>query len=41
MTDTTRTAKVHFRVEGMDCPSCATKIENALHRLSGVSDVAP
>ncbi|WP_040425291.1 heavy metal translocating P-type ATPase [Afipia birgiae] len=39
MTDTAQTAKVRLRVEGMDCASCATKIENALHRMPGVSDV--
>lgn len=26
-------------VEGMDCASCATKIENALQRMPGVGDV--
>jgi Cd2+/Zn2+-exporting ATPase len=29
-----------FRIEGMDCAACATKIENALRRLPGVSDIA-
>ncbi|WP_041321464.1 heavy metal translocating P-type ATPase [Hyphomicrobium denitrificans] len=29
-----------MRVEGMDCGSCALKIENALKRLPGVSDIA-
>ncbi|MFG6175627.1 heavy metal translocating P-type ATPase [Halomonas sp. THAF12] len=29
----------HWRVEGMDCPSCAGKIRGALERLSGVADV--
>ena len=28
-----------MRVEGMDCGSCATKVENALKRLPGVSDI--
>jgi Cd2+/Zn2+-exporting ATPase len=28
-----------FRVEGMDCASCASKIETAVRRLSGVSEV--
>lgn len=28
-----------LRVEGMDCASCATKIENAVQRLPGISDV--
>ncbi|MBR1135212.1 MULTISPECIES: heavy metal translocating P-type ATPase [Bradyrhizobium] len=29
-----------FRVDGMDCASCATKIENALRRMRGVTEVA-
>ncbi len=29
-----------LRIEGMDCGACATKIENALQRLPGVSDIA-
>jgi Cd2+/Zn2+-exporting ATPase len=41
MTDIAQTAtKVRLRVDGMDCSSCATKIENSLRRLHGVSDVA-
>lgn len=40
MSVTEQTAKVRFRVEGMDCASCATKIENALQRMPGVTDVA-
>ena len=28
-----------IRVEGMDCGACATKVENALKRLPGVSDI--
>jgi Cd2+/Zn2+-exporting ATPase len=28
-----------MRIEGMDCASCALKIENAVRRLPGVSDV--
>ncbi|HBD39429.1 MAG TPA: hypothetical protein DC084_38270, partial [Cupriavidus sp.] len=28
-----------FRVEGMDCASCVGKIETALGRLDGLSDV--
>ncbi len=39
MTDAPHTVKVRLRVEGMDCASCAIKIETALHRLAGVSDV--
>lgn len=30
---------VRLRVEGMDCPSCATKIENALKRVPGIGQV--
>lgn len=33
-------ATVRFRVRGMDCPSCAIKIENALKRLSGIDQVS-
>src|SRR5260370_7533600 len=29
-----------MRVEGMDCSACALKIENALKRLRGVSEVS-
>src|SRR5262245_24012576 len=29
-----------MRIEGMDCSACALKIENALKRLRGVSDVS-
>jgi Cd2+/Zn2+-exporting ATPase len=32
--------RLRFRVEGMDCASCARKIETALARVPGVSDVA-
>jgi Cd2+/Zn2+-exporting ATPase len=28
-----------MRVEGMDCASCAIKIENALKRVAGVTEV--
>lgn len=28
-----------MRVEGMDCPACALKIENAMQRLPGVTDI--
>src|SRR5258706_10970793 len=28
-----------MRVEGMDCGACATKVETALKRLPGVSDI--
>jgi Cd2+/Zn2+-exporting ATPase len=30
---------LNMRVEGMDCAACALKIENALKRLPGVSDI--
>lgn len=30
---------LNMRVEGMDCAACAIKIENALKRLPGVSDI--
>jgi hypothetical protein len=36
MNSTASSAKTRFRVEGMDCASCATKIENALQRMPGV-----
>ena len=29
-----------FRIEGMDCASCAAKIDTAVRRLPGISDVA-
>lgn len=29
-----------YRIESMDCASCASKIENALRRLPGVSDIS-
>lgn len=31
--------KTRFRVGGMDCASCATKIENAVIRLPGITEV--
>lgn len=40
MNAATGAEKVRFRVEGMDCASCATKIETALRRVPGVTDVA-
>ena len=33
------TIGLRYRVEGMDCPSCASKIETALGRLPGVDRV--
>lgn len=32
--------KTRFRVEGMDCASCASKIDTALRRLPGIEEVA-
>ncbi len=31
--------QTRYRVEGMDCASCATKISNAVRRVKGVEDV--
>ena len=31
---------VSWRVEGMDCASCVAKVEKAVTRLPGVTDVA-
>lgn len=33
-------ASLRLRVEGMDCASCAAKIDTAVRRLSGVEDVS-
>lgn len=35
-----QTARIRLQVDGMDCASCAAKIETALQRLPGVSEVA-
>ncbi|SDP78607.1 heavy metal translocating P-type ATPase [Phyllobacterium sp. OV277] len=32
--------QTRFRVEGMDCASCAAKIDTAVRRLPGVSDIS-
>jgi Cd2+/Zn2+-exporting ATPase len=32
--------KKRYRVEGMDCAGCATKIDTALRRLPGITDVS-
>ena len=37
---TTGAAALRFRVEGMDCPACAQKIETAVGRVPGVGSVA-
>ncbi len=34
------TTQTRFRVGGMDCGACATKIDTAVRRMPGVSDVA-
>ena len=34
------TVETRFRVEGMDCASCATKIDTAVRRVHGVEDVS-
>ncbi|MDF2983729.1 MAG: cadA [Devosia sp.] len=34
------TDRLRYRVEGMDCGSCARKIETALTRMPGVSDIS-
>jgi Cd2+/Zn2+-exporting ATPase len=34
-----RHSLLRYRVEGMDCPSCASKIETGLGRLDGTEDV--
>ena len=31
--------RTRYRVTGMDCAGCATKIEHAIRRLPGVSEV--
>ncbi|MGU3494290.1 heavy metal translocating P-type ATPase [Xanthobacteraceae bacterium A53D] len=36
----TETLQSRFRVEEMDCASCAAKIDTAVRRLSGVTDVS-
>src|SRR5690625_526281 len=30
---------MHYRIEGMDCASCVGKVETALARMPGVSDI--
>lgn len=32
-------AALRYRVEGMDCPSCASKIETAVGRMTGTGDI--
>jgi Cd2+/Zn2+-exporting ATPase len=38
VTESTKTTR--YRVEGMDCASCSTKIDTAVRRFPGVSDVS-
>jgi Cd2+/Zn2+-exporting ATPase len=40
MTANVAPQKIRYRVQSMDCASCARKIETALTRVSGVSDIA-
>jgi len=40
MDEKLETRTLNWRVEGMDCASCAAKIRTALERMPGVSDVA-
>lgn len=39
MNATTLDAPVRYRVTGMDCSACATKIEGAARKVAGVDDV--
>ncbi|MFG3650745.1 cation transporter, partial [Klebsiella pneumoniae] len=32
--------QMRYRVDGMDCASCAAKIDTAVRRLKGVEDVS-
>ena len=32
--------QTRYRVEGMDCASCASKIDTAVRRMPGVTDVS-
>ncbi|HWL69394.1 MAG TPA: heavy metal translocating P-type ATPase [Geminicoccus sp.] len=36
----TSAVQTRFRVQGMDCASCAQKLDNAVRRIEGVTDVA-
>lgn len=37
---TAETTKTRYRVEGMDCASCAMKIDTAVRKLPGIGDVS-
>src|SRR4051794_29819721 len=39
MADGIEATLVRYRVDGMDCPGCASKIETAVRRLGGTADV--
>lgn len=32
--------KTRYRIEGMDCASCASKIDTAVRRIAGVEEVS-
>jgi Zn2+/Cd2+-exporting ATPase len=40
MADGTATQQARYKVGGMDCASCATKIDTAVRRMPGVEDVS-
>ena len=40
MSATATSQHLRYRVSGMDCPACGTKIELALKRMPGVTDIA-
>lgn len=40
MPATTHPQALRYRVSGMDCASCAAKIETALGRMDDVSEIA-
>lgn len=37
--DTNSRVTLRYRVEGMDCPNCASKIETAIGRMQGAGDI--
>src|SRR3954451_19488386 len=39
MADGIEATLLRYRVDGIDCPSCASKIETAVTRLGGTADV--
>lgn len=36
----TSATRTRYRVDGMDCPSCASKIDTAVRRVAGIEDVS-